>query len=166
MNIEDLILTASVVLSLLSLALTPRHKLLQMQFVFLFVQLPTWMLGLAVVQMGLIEYPHRELASVNRTSFIFEYIALPVLCVHVNTCYPWRAAAPLRAAYLAGIALLLTGAEVIFERYTQLIKYTGWEWYWTWLSVLLIFWLTQRMVEWFFKPIAPAEQGGESSDAK
>jgi hypothetical protein len=150
MNLEDIILTASIVVSLISLTLTPRSKVLQMQFIILFVQLPTWLLGLASVEMGLLEYPYRELASVNRTSFIFEYFVLPVLCVHVNNHYPWRASALAKATYLAGIGLLLTGWEVVLERYTMVIKYTGWEWYWTWISVVFIFWLTQKMVAWFF----------------
>lgn len=158
MNLESIFLAASVAVSLLSLLLTPRDKLIQMQFVILFVQLPAWLLGLSVVELGLLEYPYRELASVNRTSFIFEYLVLPVLCAHVNSHYPWRASALARAAYFAGIALLLTGSEFVLERHTLLIKYTGWDWYWTWISVIFIFWLTQRMVEWFFRP---ERQGGK-----
>ena len=70
MNFEGMFLTATVLVSLLSLAITPKNKLLQLQFIVLFVQLPTWLLGLAAVELGLLEYPYRELASVNRTSFI------------------------------------------------------------------------------------------------
>lgn len=151
MNLEAMILTAAVAVSFISLALTPRDKRLELQFIILFVQLPTWVLGLAAVQLGLLEYPYRELASVNRTSFIFEYIILPVLCVHVNNHYPRRASAPVKAAYLAGISLIMTGVEVVLERYTMLIKYTGWEWYWTWITVTIIFWLTQKTVAWFFR---------------
>lgn len=151
MNLEAMVLTAAVVVSLISLALTPRNKRLEMQFIILFVQLPTWLLGLATVELGLLEYPYRELASVNRTSFIFEYIILPVLCVHVNNHYPWRASTLVKAAYLAGISLIMTGGEVFMERYTMLIKYTGWEWYWTWITVTIIFWLTQKTVAWFFR---------------
>lgn len=149
-NLEGIILTATVLVSLLSLAFIPKYKTLQMQFVILFVQLPTWLLGLLVVELGLLEYPYRELASVNRTSFIFEYVILPVLCVHVNNYYPWRASTLAKAAYLVSIGLIMIGGEVILERYTMLIKYTGWEWYWTWISVVFIFYLTQKAVAWFF----------------
>jgi hypothetical protein len=151
MNLEGIILTASVVVSLISLTLTPKSKVLQMQFIILFVQLPTWMLGLSAVEIGLLEYPYREFASVNRTSFVFEYVILPVLCVHLNNHYPWQASRLTKATYLAGIGLLLTGWEVVLERYTMVIKYTGWEWYWTWISVVFIFWLTQKTVAWFFR---------------
>jgi hypothetical protein len=109
MSFEGMILNTAVVVSLLSLAFTPKNKLLQMQFIILFVQLPTWLLGLSAVELGLIEYPYREVASVNRTSFIFEYLALPVVCVHLNNHYPWQASTLVKAAYFAGISLLLTG---------------------------------------------------------
>ena len=151
MNLESIILTTAVVVALISLAFTPRNKVLQMQFIISFIQLPTWLLGLSVVEMGLLEYPYRELASVNRTSFIFEYLVLPVVCVHLNNHYPWRASALAKAVYLASISLLLTGGEFVLERYTMLIKYTGWEWYWTWTSVIFIFWLNQKTVAWFFR---------------
>lgn len=149
-NLESILLTVAVLVSLSSLALTPKNKMLQMQFIILFVQLPTWLLGLSAVEMGLLEYPFRELASVNRTSFIFEYIILPVLCVHVNNHYPWRASVLVKIVYFVGISLIMTGGEVMLERYTRLIKYTGWEWYWTWISVVFIFRLTQKTVAWFF----------------
>jgi len=151
MSLEYLIMTASVVVSILSLTATPKNKLLQMQFTILFIQLPTWLLGLSAVELGLLEYPYRELASVNRTSFIFEYLVLPIVCVHVNNHYPWSSSTLLKAAYLASISLLLTSCEVVFENYTLLIKYTGWKWYWSWISILLIFWLNQKAVAWFFR---------------
>ncbi|MDT8901986.1 CBO0543 family protein [Anaeroselena agilis] len=151
MSVEDAILTAAVVISVISLAFTPRNKLFELQFILLFVQLPTWLLGLTVVELGWLEYPHRELADVNRTSFIFEYIFLPVLCVHVNNHYPWQASTPVKTAYLTGIGLIITGVEVLFERHTMLIQYTSWKWYWTLFSVMFIFWLTQKTIAWFFR---------------
>lgn len=151
MNLEGILLTATVIVSLSSLGLTPKNKMLQMQFIILFVQFPTWLLGLSAVEMGLLEYPFREFASVNRTSFIFEYVILPVLCVHVNNHYPWQKSVLTKTTYFVSISLVITGGEVILERYTQLIKYTGWEWYWTWITVALIFWLTQNTVAWFFR---------------
>jgi hypothetical protein len=121
-----------------------------MQFIILFVQLPAWLLGLSAVQLGLLEYPYRELASVNRTSFIFEYLVLPILCVHINNYYPWKESTLIKIIYFAIISSLLTGFEVLLEKYTMVIKYTGWEWHWTFLSVIFIFLLSQKAVEWFF----------------
>lgn len=151
MTLEGKILATAVVVSLLSLAFTPKNKRLELQFIILFVQLPTWILGLSAVELGLLEYPARELATVNRTSFIFEYMVLPILCVHVNNYYPWQAARLVKAMYFTGISLLITGIEVFLEQYTLLIKYSGWQWYWTFISITLVFWLNQKMVKWFFK---------------
>lgn len=151
MKLEAVILSCIVPLSLLSLLFVPKTKRLEMQFVIFFVQLPTWLLGLSVVELGWIEYPYRELATVNRTSFIFEYVFLPILCVHVNNYYPRRAATVAQVLYLGGIALIMTGIEILLERHTMLIKYSGWQWYWTWASVTLVFWLTQKTVVWFFR---------------
>jgi hypothetical protein len=53
--------------------------------------------------------------------------------------------------YFTGLSLLITGIEVFLEQYTLLIKYSGWQWYWTFISITLIFWLNQKMVKWFFK---------------
>ncbi|WP_371380118.1 CBO0543 family protein [Sporomusa aerivorans] len=151
MILEGILLAAAAIVSILSLIATPKDKLLQMQFILFLVQVPTWLLGLTMVEFGLLEYPYRELASVNRTSFIFEYIVFPVICVHVNNYFPWQATPFLKTIYLATIGLLLTGFEFMLEHYTMLIKYTGWQWYWTWGSEVLIFGLTQKTVAWFFR---------------
>lgn len=150
MSLEEGMLKAAVAGAVVSLALVPRGRLPEMQFVILFVQMPCWVLGLSAVELGLLEYPYRELASANRTSFVFEYFVLPVACVHVYNYFPWRATAPVRGAYLWGIGLALTVFEAGLERYTRLIKYTGWEWYFTWVSVVFIFWLAVKTTRWFF----------------
>lgn len=151
MILESKILATAVVVTLLSLAFVPKDKRLSMQFIILFVQFPTWILGLSAVELGLLEYPVRELATVNRTSFIFEYIVLPILCVHVNNYYPWQASGLVKTVYLTGISLLVTGIEVLLKQFTMLIKYSGWQWYWTFISITLIFWLNQKIVKWFFE---------------
>lgn len=150
MKLESVIITAAVLVALLSLRLTPKNKRLEMQFIILFIQLPTWLLGLSAVELGLLEYPFRELAGVNRTSFVFEYICLPVLCAHVNNYYPWAGSKVVKAAYLAGISLLVTIAEVVMEHHTELIAYTGWKWYWSWITMICMFGFAQKVVAWFF----------------
>lgn len=150
MNLENIILSGSAFSALLSLYFVPRNKILETQFIIIFVQLPTWLLGLSAVELGLLQYPYRELASVNRTSFLFEYFIFPVICAHFSNYYPERASVIVRMAYLAGTSLALTGVEVLLEHHTLLIKYTGWHWYWTLLSVGLILGLTKRIVQWFF----------------
>lgn len=153
MNLESKILVVASVMSIISLLFIPKNKSLEAQFIILFIQLLTWIFGLTVVELGLLEYPYREIASANRTSFLFEFLILPILCVHFYNYYPKRAAVITKIAYFVGISLLLTGFEVILERCTMLIKYTGWKWYWSWISLMFVFWLNKKTVRWFFRPI-------------
>lgn len=151
MMLEPAILIFTPMIAILSIIFVPAAKRFQAQFVLLFVQLPTWLLGLCAVQMHLLEYPYREFSKVNRTSFIFEYLVLPILCIHFNAHFPNRATRLKKLGFYAGISLTLTGVEFLLERYTALIKYTGWQWYWTFLSVCLILWLSRITTLWFFK---------------
>lgn len=150
MKIELIILISACLISLLSIFLIPKTKRIQAQFVFLFVQFPAWVLGLSAVELKLLEYPYRELSSINRTSFIFEYFILPVVCVHLNARFPEHASIVKKLGLYIGVASIFTLAEFILERYTEVIKYTGWEWYWTFLSVWFILWVSRVITLWFF----------------
>ena len=151
MLIESIILTTAVIIGLFSVYFIPRHKILQAHFVFLFTGLPAWILGLMAVDWNLLQYPYRELSSVNRSSFIFEYLILPLVCVHFNAHYPEQSSKWMRAGYYFGISSVLTGFEYIFEQYTLLIEYNQWEWWWTLLSVTCILYISRIATVWFFK---------------
>jgi hypothetical protein len=47
-----------------------------------------WLIGLVIVQLGLIEYPVRLFNHATETSFEFEYLVYPALCVIFNLHYP------------------------------------------------------------------------------
>lgn len=151
MKIEDIILTVSVLAAVLSIFFIPKNKTLQAQFVFLFTQFPSWLLGLCAVEWGWLEYPHRELSTVNRTSFIFEYFVLPMICVYFMAYFPTKRPKWIKVGYYVGVSLALTGSEYILESNTMLIKYTGWNWWWSFLSLCFIFWLSRIATIWFFK---------------
>jgi hypothetical protein len=151
MKLEAVVLTATTLIALSSIAFIPRGKWLQAQFVFLFVQFLTWISGLCVVELRLLEYPYRELSSINRTSLVFEYLVLPLLSVHLNARFPNGATRPVKIGLYAGITSVLTAVEYLLERYTEVIKYSGWEWYWTFSSVWLVLWLSRVATTWFFK---------------
>lgn len=150
MNNEKIILITSLVIALSSLVFIPKNKRVQAQYVFLFVQFPTWVLGLSVVQLGLIEYPYREIGRVNSTSFLFEYFILPILCIHFNAHFPKHATIVKKISIYALTSLAVTIIEVVLERYTNVIKYTGWQWYWTFISLWFLLWLSRIMKLWFF----------------
>ncbi len=149
MRLESILLTSVVLFSLFSLFFVPKKYWAQAQFIFLFVQLPTWLLGLVVVELRLLEYPYRELAAVNSTSFIYEYLILPVICVHFNAYFPKGAKIKKLGFYLL-ISSMITILDLVIENYTALLNYTGWHWYMTFPSVLFILWLSRIVAQWFF----------------
>ena len=116
MKLEAVLLIAASILSVLSLIFIPKNKLSQAQFIFLFVQLPTWILGILAVQLGFIEYPYRELSTVNRTSFLFEYLILPIMCIHFYVRFPESSSKAVKCMYYFGITLAFTVTEYFAER--------------------------------------------------
>ncbi|MGF7035015.1 hypothetical protein J2T17_006007 [Paenibacillus mucilaginosus] len=149
---ELIILGAANLGTLLSLFLLPRGKVLQHHLVFLVVSLPTWVIGLMVVEWGLLAYPVRELAAINRTSFCFEYFLLPIVAVHYNAWYPENKRLGGRALYLLLYCSALTVPEILIERYTDLLSYLHWSWYITFVSEGFIFLYSRAVLLWFFRP--------------
>mgnify|MGYP001094214658 CR=1 FL=1 len=84
---------------------------------FLFTQVITFAMGLAAVEFGLLEYPIRFFASINRASFTFEYFAFPVVCAAFNVWYPNARSTLIQLGYYVGFSSVLTIAEVIIEKH-------------------------------------------------
>lgn len=129
----------------------PKQRIRLAHTAFLFKQLITWVLGVAVVEAGWIEYPVREFASVNRSSFTYEYFLLPVVCAFYNARYPGKSSLTVKFAYLMLFSTILTVVEVVIEAYTDLIQYVHWTWYWTFLSLTATFLLSRLFCVWYFR---------------
>ena len=65
-----------------------KNKIREAHVAFFFKQLITWVLGLLVVQLKLIEYPVRLFPYANKASFTFEYFVYPSLCAIFNVNFP------------------------------------------------------------------------------
>ncbi|MBO1514194.1 CBO0543 family protein [Metabacillus bambusae] len=128
----------------------PKNKIRLAIVAFLFQQLITFLIGLVVVEFGLLEYPVRLFASINRTSFSFEYYAFPVICAAFNVWYPNDRSIHIQWSYYIGFSSVLTIIEVIIEKYTALINYIHWEWYITWITLCLALLLSRLYCVWFF----------------
>ncbi|MFC4801345.1 CBO0543 family protein [Neobacillus sp. GCM10023253] len=137
--------------TIFSLVLIPRKRVNEASVIFLFQQLLTWSFGLLVAEWNLIEYPVREFASVNRTSFTFEFLVYPVISIFYVLYYPVHKSIWQRILYTAMITTVLIISEVLFEKFTNLIKYIHWEWYVSWISVYATLYIAQRFHRWFFK---------------
>jgi hypothetical protein len=103
-----------------------------------------------VVQLGLLEYPVRTFATINRASFDYEYYFFPVTCAVFNTRYPNNRRTIIQLGYYVGFSSVLTLAEVIIEKHTELIKYIHWEWYTTWITISISFFIVRLFCVWFF----------------
>ncbi|MBY0122020.1 CBO0543 family protein [Bacillus sp. S/N-304-OC-R1] len=150
MKIEWWILLFVYVVATGILFLIPKNKIRLAVAVFLFKQVITFLIGLIVVELGLLEYPVRLFASINRTSFTYEYYAFPVTCAIFNVWYPNHRSTLIQVGYYVGFSSVLTIGEVIIEKYTDLIEYIHWEWYISWGTIYLSFFLSRLFCMWFF----------------
>jgi hypothetical protein len=129
----------------------PRDKQRNAQISFIFMQSVTWFLGLVIVDLGFIEYPIRFFSEVNKTSFSFEYLAYPVICAFFNIYYPESKGRSIKFVYYASTCFAITGLELIFENYTQLIKYINWTGYISWITLFISLYVSRLYYRWFFK---------------
>ena len=153
--IERLIIGIVWLICFISLWFIPKNKLREASFIFLFTQLPAWILGLAVVEAGLIEYPVRELHKANATSFSFEYLVLPFICIFFNLYYPNRKNLYKKLLYYVSILSIFTLMEYLAEKYTRILEYINWEWYHTFISMCVVVYLVRVVYKWFFRLKSP-----------
>ena len=147
---ERLMIGAVWLACLVALWFIPKNKYREASFIFLFAQLPAWILGLIVVEAGLIEYPVRELHKANGTSFSFEYLVLPFICIFFNLYYPKAKNHVKGLLYYLAIISPFTLVEYITEKYTEILTYLHWEWYHTFLSMCLVIYVVRVAYKWFF----------------
>ncbi|AFC32383.1 hypothetical protein PM3016_5701 [Paenibacillus mucilaginosus 3016] len=134
--------------------LTPRSRLREAAVVYTFKQSITWVLGLLIVEYHLIEYPAREFIIANRTSFSFEFFIYPAICVIYNLHFPADRGWGRKWAWILVFPTVMTLFEVALEKYTDLIEYVSWTWYWTWLSLLATFFVSRGYYLWFRKGVS------------
>ncbi|WNF38280.1 CBO0543 family protein [Bacillaceae bacterium IKA-2] len=140
----------------------PKNKIRHAVLVYLFKQTITWFFGMFVVEMKLIKYPIKLFfENTNKASFSFEYFFFPSLCAIFNLNYPEKKNKIIKLLYYFFHTGLLTGLEVILERYTNLIKYIKWKWYWTFITIGSTYYLSRRFYLWFFKSEVNSEKFSE-----
>lgn len=137
--------------STLLLIFTPKEKIRHALLIFFFKQFMTWILGLSVSELKLIEYPVRSFSYATRSSFDFEYFIYPAFCVLFNLHYPKGKNFFDKFMYYAYFCSVISAIEFIIERYTNIIKYINWEWYITWITLFATFYISRKFYIWFFK---------------
>ncbi|WP_338066848.1 CBO0543 family protein [Evansella clarkii] len=118
---------------------------------FLFKQMLTWPLGLMVVKKDYITYPVRFFKKENKSSFSFEYFIYTALCAIFNIKYPEKYNSFVKLLYIVFYAGIMTLGEVAIERYTNLIKYRKWKWYWSFQTLGITNYLSRIFYKWFFR---------------
>ncbi|WP_096271290.1 CBO0543 family protein [Paucisalibacillus globulus] len=145
-------LSAWVIMILLLFKFVPKNRIREAQVSFLFKQAVTWLFGLLVVEKKLISYPYRLFFKKTiKSSFTFEYFVYPSLCVLFNLYYPDKRNYPIKLLYYLFHSAIITGLEVVLLKYTKLIKYKKWTWYWSLLSMTFTNYLSHVYFKWFFK---------------
>ncbi|SMD13767.1 CBO0543 family protein [Sporomusa malonica] len=152
-SMERIIIGVAWVITALALWLwipRDRYSLRKAQVAFFFMQMVTWIFGLLVVEWGLIEYPIHEFEHANMTSFTFEFFVYPVICTFYNLYYPETQRYFYEFWYTVLYCTPITLLEIILEKYTELIGYIHWAWYWTWITLFLTFRISRAYIKWFY----------------
>ena len=94
-------------------------------------------IGVIVVEEGMLTYPVNLFNRHFDSSLTYEYVLFPVLGVYYyqSTFRSGWIGYVLKAVIYSGI---ITITEFFLEKYTDLIHYESWTWYYTFLSTLLL----------------------------
>ncbi|ABO67364.1 Conserved hypothetical protein [Geobacillus thermodenitrificans NG80-2] len=93
--------------------------------------------GVIVVENKLLEYPVRFLDQYFEASILFEYFLYPIVCVYFyQTSYHSRLPGIIGQCLLYAAAL--TGVEVLYEKYTNLIEYHRWTWMYSFITIFVL----------------------------
>jgi hypothetical protein len=149
--IERIILVSIWVISFISIWFIPKEQAAKASFIFLITQFFTWINGIIVVQFGWLEYPVRVLYKANATSFLFEYFILPIIAIFFILKYPNKKQLKIKILYYLMFSSVISLIEYFVEKYTLLIKYNSWNWYWTLISVTILFYIIMCIYKWFYK---------------
>jgi hypothetical protein len=152
MSMDTVILVlAWIITTAVLLFSVPRTKIREALLISFFVQLITWVVGLAVVQLRLIEYPVRSFPYATKASFDFEYFIYPAVCVVFNLHYPAGKSRIRQFIHYFITCTAITIVEVLCEMFTNIITYIHWTWYITWITLFITFYASRKFYLWFFK---------------
>ena len=137
---------------LLLIRFVPKNKIREAHVIFMFKQGMTWLLGLLAVENHNIKYPYRTFfQKATKSSFTFEYFVYPALCTLFNIHYPEKKSIFSKALYYLGHTSFVTLFEVLLLKYTKLIRYKKWTWYWTFITIWVTYYISRIYHKWFFK---------------
>ena len=129
----------------------PKNRMREAMVAFLFKQAVTWLLGLVIVEKDMIRYPVRTFFKKSiKSSFTFEYFILPGMNALFNIHYPEKKHLLSKALYYFGFTSSITLLEMVALKYTKLIQYKKWNWYWSFLTIWFSYYIGRSYQRWFF----------------
>jgi hypothetical protein len=146
----DILVLAWIITSTVLIFTVPKTKIREAILIFFFVQLITWVAGLAVAQFRLIDYPVRSFPNATKASFDFEYFIYPSVCVVFNLHYPGGKSRLRQFMHYFITSTVITIVEMLCERFTNIITYMHWKWYITWITLNIVFYLSRKFYLWYF----------------
>jgi hypothetical protein len=149
-TMEKCILGAVYIVCLAMLAFVPKQRRRMAIAIYLFQETLAWIMGLLVVEYGLLAYPVRELTTM-RTSFVFEFLALPTTSVYYNLYYPESRALYVRVVYTVACVAAVTALELWLEANTDLVEYIRWSGFWSFVTITLSLVLSRLYCKLFLR---------------
>ncbi len=150
-SLETIILVLAWIITIAVLFFTvPKNKIREAILIFFFKQLITWVVGLAVAQLKLLEYPVRSFPYATRASFDFEYFIYPAVTVVFNLKYPEGKSHIRQFLHYFNICTILTVIEVLCVNFTNIILYVHWAWYTTWITTFITLYMSRKFYFWYF----------------
>lgn len=100
-----------------------------------------------MVEEGLLTYPVNLFNRHFNSSFTYEYILFPVVGVYYyqSTFHSGWSGYFMKAVIYSG---MITVTEFFLEKYTDLIHYEGWTWFYTFLSTLFLLLMIRMIVKY------------------
>jgi hypothetical protein len=150
MNIDYIVMALIWIIGLILLKVfTPKNRKRKLIFAIFICQAFIWLSDLIHVKYKLLLFPTREFPHATDILITTDYFFYPLLCGFYIIYEPkvnllWRTL--YLSLWISGIVLF----DVLIERYTNLIEYINYAWYWTWGVFFCLFALTNLIYHWFF----------------
>lgn len=139
-------------LSILSLLIFIRKRNIKSAFLAILVyQTFTWPAGLLLTYLHMLEYPVRLFPKAIDSSFLNGFIINPsIFCIYYIH-YPKKSKLAWRFLYTLLILTIPITIEFLNNKYTNLVKYKSWNWYFSLPLLLATYFISTKYSDWFIK---------------
>ncbi|QCJ41389.1 hypothetical protein FAY30_05475 [Bacillus sp. S3] len=151
MSINNIVIILMLVIGLISIIFfIPKNRRRRFILSYLFCQSLTWISSMFHAQFDLLSFPAREFPYATDLLITTEYFFYPIICgFYIN--FEHKVNYFYRFFYLSIWVSFLTVIDGLIERYTDLIEYVHYAWYWTWLDFFCLFAISNYLYKRFFK---------------